>query len=156
MTVTSTNYSLIEEAWADAFEQPPSSMDRPHKKKKKVRDPLCESYAKRQPAKYDDIMDTYGGAQYEQYNKLKYSRGHGNREPSMEMDVETYEEQNDMSEEEYHLRHMPVQARRKYMQRHAYLDDREKRYLDLGVYVFSGVALIFIMEQFIQIGLRMK
>ena len=35
-------------------------------------------------------------------------------------------------------------------------DDREKRYLDLSMYVFSGVALIFILEQFIHLGLLLK
>ena len=32
----------------------------------------------------------------------------------------------------------------------------ERQYLDLLMYMFSGVILIFIMEQFIQIGIKMK
>lgn len=32
----------------------------------------------------------------------------------------------------------------------------ERQYLDLLMYIFSGIILIFIMEQFIQIGIRMK
>ena len=32
----------------------------------------------------------------------------------------------------------------------------ERQYLDLLIYLFSGIILIFIMEQFIQIGIKMK
>lgn len=32
----------------------------------------------------------------------------------------------------------------------------ERQYLDLLMYIFSGIILIFMMEQFIQIGIRMK
>ena len=36
----------------------------------------------------------------------------------------------------------------------AFVDERQ--YLDLLMYMFSGIILIFIMEQFIQIGIKMK
>jgi hypothetical protein len=32
----------------------------------------------------------------------------------------------------------------------------ERQYLDLLMYMFSGIILIFILEQFIQIGMKMK
>lgn len=33
---------------------------------------------------------------------------------------------------------------------------KDKNYLDIGLYTISGVILIFIMEQFIQVGMKMK
>lgn len=35
-------------------------------------------------------------------------------------------------------------------------DDNEINYLDFGLYITSGIMLIFMMEQFIQLGLKMK
>ena len=32
----------------------------------------------------------------------------------------------------------------------------ERHYLDLVIYVLSGIILIFMMEQFIQIGMRLR
>lgn len=40
------------------------------------------------------------------------------------------------------------------LQKSAFVDERQ--YLDMLMYVFSGIILIFMMEQFIQIGIRMK
>lgn len=39
---------------------------------------------------------------------------------------------------------------------HIVSDDNEINYLDFGLYVTSGILLIFMMEQFIQLGLKMK
>lgn len=33
---------------------------------------------------------------------------------------------------------------------------REKQYLDFALYVFSGIVLIFVLEQFIQIGINLQ
>jgi hypothetical protein len=47
-----------------------------------------------------------------------------------------------------------LQLINKERQQVAYIDERQ--YLDLLMYIFSGIILIFMMEQFIQIGIRMK
>lgn len=41
-----------------------------------------------------------------------------------------------------------------YDNRYEYVQD--KNYLDFGLYLISGILLIFIMEQFVQIGMNMK
>jgi hypothetical protein len=132
MTVTSTSYSLLEEVWGEPF-------DKPIKKKKTVK--FCDERQSKRVQKFDDIMDTYypnSSNTYEEYNKSEFTRPN-TREPR-EVHVENYAEPS-TSERTVGIKSM---------------EDKEKQYLDMGMYVFSGVALIFIMEQFIQIGMKMK
>ena len=51
---------------------------------------------------------------------------------------------------------LPKERKLDYKEHFTNTSDREKQYLDLALYVFSGIVLIFVMEQFIQIGINLR
>jgi hypothetical protein len=148
MTVVNTNYSYLEEAWPE--------LDKPKKtktKKREQKEAQCDSFAKSM-AKFDDIMDVYAQPpNSEYYNKIPFSR---TQDHLPETDAEDRES----------VRHVQIPKVPKEVLDHYYEEPQipkeifvqsdDKIHLDFGMYLFSGVLLIFIMEQFVQIGLNMR
>ena len=153
LTVTNITGSELSEVWGDAFTKP----------KKKRGDNVCQSLVKKPPP-FDDIMnDFYHPSIQGTYEKSRDSRNQ-NALPGTDTDEEREEGDKFVEVGSSNATPTPTDATNTAAKENftepKYLmmlnDDREKRYLDLSMYVFSGVALIFILEQFIHLGLLLK
>lgn len=143
MTVFSISGSSLDEVWGDAF----------HKKQKKTKtppsrkpfeDPFCTVDKKR----IDDIMDSYTTDVFDSYDKSRFSRS---QKPP---DEEDNEEKRYPAEKNFTIP-SPLKPSGHVLVEN-FDENREKMYLDLTMYVFSGIALIFILEQFITLGMHLK
>lgn len=133
----------LEEVWGDSMV---TELPRQPKKSTKKQTDVCELYA--QSKKLDDIMD-YFEKKGEAYDKVPTSR---TQETLPETDG------TDRGESVVSARSsidLPEERRLVYegFEQH---QRRERDYLDFALYVFSGIVLIFVMEQFIQIGINMQ
>lgn len=192
MTVTSTNYSSLEEVWGESFN--PSSKVKKEKRKKVV-DPICELYEMGNNNGYtENDLISYANSFVEQQEKSsKFARGglldeHPNVQVKMQAaaqsanteydvpqqrtvvdQVPNYDE--DIVEQEPELEQAyvappPKKAPRVVKQtrvhvedyRDAEEDDTTNRFafIDLLLYIVSGIILIFVMEQFVKIGLLLQ
>jgi hypothetical protein len=156
MTVMSLTGSSLEDVWG-----PAATAKQRRKRRSADNERECEVLA--QNAGFDDIMDNYYSPSiYGQHEKARFSRTQkplpdtdadsiGEREPS-EIFVDASKvsplPQPPRLKEDFTDGSARELARLQY--------EREQRYMDLGMYVFSGVALIFILEQFINLGVALK
>lgn len=69
--VYNNNYCSIEDAWGNLSDPVPSK-DR--KKKKKVRDPICDLYEMSTSGNYNELDIVKASNDFEKYNKSKYQR----------------------------------------------------------------------------------
>jgi hypothetical protein len=69
--VYNNNYCSIEDAWGNLTDPVPSK-DR--KKKKKVRDPICDLYEMSTSGNYNELDIIKASNDFEKYNKSKYQR----------------------------------------------------------------------------------
>ena len=176
MTVTTITGSELSEVWGDAF-------NKSKKRRGGGRGGAdCDSLVKKPPP-FDDIMnDFYHPSIHGIYEKSRFARDQhaladtdadGPREDedkfvSVGPSPQRPEEEQRVAPANAYANRLQDAARRTQQQTQQYEhytepkhlmmldDDREKRYLDLSMYVFSGVALIFILEQFIHLGLLLK
>ena len=191
MTVTSTNYSSLDEAWGENFNQ-----QKPRKeKRKKIVDPICELYEMGNNSGYNDNdLVSYANDYFEKYDKTKYQRAmndehndvlpHGPQVQSQEMrerpvrqvaissERNTYDvtDDDDIQGDEVVKRPLPravprVEKPQENFRSHSHNkydnDDEEPvgqsfAFIDLLLYIVSGIILIFVMEQFIKIGLLLQ
>lgn len=97
---------------------------------------------------FDDIVNT---------NQKSFEKIYSNvyEESDDEIDEEIYEESEDspLIEEEL-KRSTYINSLRENNINNTFVDERQ--YLDILIYILSGIILIFMMEQFIQIGMRLK
>lgn len=147
MTVIGTSYSFLEEVWGE--HQPKVKKERKNKSKSRRVIPEDDGV----DSKYDDIMDTYG-SHYGHYDKSEFSRTlHPlpyTEASDREEDLEGYTDKDDILEKDKEKLAKLIE-----MFDSKHVVDKEKRYLDFGLYMFSGVALIFMMEQFLKIGITL-
>jgi hypothetical protein len=150
MTVVNIIGSNLEDVWGPDV----TSSSKKKKKSRKDREATCNTYT-RSPAYYDDIMDVYWPTEEEPYNKSKYSR---TQHPLSDTDAEERETEvhNVKVQQNFEKEHFT--ELKDYIERNkdkfgSLFDDKEKQYLDMAMYVFSGIALIFILEQFVSIGM---
>jgi hypothetical protein len=138
MTVSKVVGSSLDEVWG-AYDSAPITQ------KKKKKQPM---------PKVDNIMDNY-------YDKTKWSRTQFPLDETDDSDapresVDKYVKlisRNEGLREHYDESHTPKISNNHVAPTN---DDKEAMYLDLALYVFSGIILIFIMEQFINIGMALK
>lgn len=138
MTVINIQGSSLDEIWG-VYDQPPNA----NGKKRKQKRNNCKVW------RLDDIVDTYQSQfPYESYERPKYSRTQfplpdtdGGDEPR--------------EEPEKHVE-VPMTSIKEHYSELLNEKNKEKLYIDLSLYVFSGVMLIFILEQFINIGMMLK
>jgi hypothetical protein len=142
MTVSKVVGSSLDEVWGNYDVAPSSKNSVPRPKKHKV----------------DNIMDNY-------YEKSKWSR---TQQP--QSDADQSDGPRDELDRYVSLKNRSGENTEHYMENPrgdaAVLVeptkeirgdvDRESMYLDLSLYVFSGIILIFIMEQFINIGVSLR
>lgn len=175
MTVTSTNYSSIEEVWGDTF----NASQKKREKKKKVIDPICELYEMGNNSGYsENDLITYANEYYEKYDKSKYQKNinDDHRSPSEyrerpERKVVIKEDKNvyDVTEKDdapyyYTSRQTKpiVEKRTENVKPKFVNEDYEEAngnsfaVIDLILYIISGIILIFVMEQFVKIGLLLQ
>lgn len=186
MTVSSTNYSSLEEAWGESFS---SSTSRPKKeKRKKVVDPICELYEMGNNNGYtDNDLVSYANTYVEKHDKSRYQRAmeedqdvlpHRPRErPVRHVDILPHQMDYDVTDNEdepYYTEKRPhvvapqqlkkeqPRPSRNY-KRTVVIDDDEERsdpssfaFIDLLLYIVSGIILIFVLEQFVKIGLLLQ
>jgi hypothetical protein len=151
MTVTSVIGSSLEDVWGTDF----SNSKKKKKSKRTTTDTSsCDVYTKN-PTQFDDIMDVYSYTEDEPYNKIKYSRTQRHLS-------DTDAEDRDADDEHIIIANPntnPNSNNKKQKEKKELFSElhkeeiKEKQYLDLSMYIFSGVALIFILEQFISIGI---
>jgi len=153
MSPFSNNYSSLEEAWGlDNFPSGYPSTKKSNKKPKKNRDPACELYE-------------LGGSPSRAYNDMDVmnvvappSRAREVPEnfdespappkpPSNPLPID--EDDDDMSEFIGYVDKKVDMQRTK-------AADVVLPYADIGLYLISGIILIFMMEQFIKIGMMMR
>jgi hypothetical protein len=161
MTVVTVIGSSLEDVWGQDFS----------KKKKRSRrngEPSCDTYSKT-PTQFDDIMDVYSYNDNEPYNKTKFSRTQKHLSDTDAEDrvledhivsVDSKDPYTKSKTKEFFsdpesINEFLVKNRDKLLQYHNLGDNKEKQYLDLSMYIFSGIALIFILEQFVSIGIAL-
>lgn len=149
----SLHYSRIEDAWSNCSPKEKSKLCA-KKKKKNIEDPLCDIY----------------GTSHEELNSKK-NINYIDNDPYFQNNFASYKTAFDSfcpADKEY-LR-KPDDADDKYLTQKVQatkvctapkikvpvknVDDSEL--LDLGLYFASGILLILLMEQFIQIGMKMR
>jgi hypothetical protein len=197
MTVLSSNYSSIEDAWG--YLNP--ELQPKNQKKKKNKDPICELYnSKGSSSVYTDTdLVAYTNKYNELYNKSDFQNPVGTRgrevnpknielpvmsgeskldlessfdfQPSKYVKEEhiseynprtsseqpsrrTFSEQEAYTTDEEHTYQERYHPRQEYEPYHRYIDieKNEVNYLDLALYVISGIILIFLLEQFVKLG----
>ena len=191
MTVTSTNYSSLDEVWGESF----SPSQKPKKeKKKKVHDPICELYEMGNNSGYNenDII-SYANNYFDKYDKTPYQRSMNNDVVGHESVMPNHEYEPKPEPRERQVREVAIsESRRAYdvtdqdditekpiqptmrspkekfqsSRYRNYADDDEENetssgmtnfaFIDLLLYIVSGIILIFIMEQFVKIGLLLQ
>jgi hypothetical protein len=205
MTVTSTNYSSLDEVWGETF----NPTQKPKKeKKKKVHDPICELYEMGNNNGYgDNDIVSYANNYFEKYDKTPYQRSMNNdrtqpddvlpghsgqsmqsrqdrerpvREVAISNDRSVYDvsEEDDIVErtkparKEAFQQSLPTryfvdkpQHSNKSNKHHVEDSDDDDvetspsngfAFIDLILYIISGIILIFVMEQFVKIGLLLQ
>lgn len=139
MTVSKVVGSSLDEVWGNYDVAPSSKNSVPRPKKHKV----------------DNIMDNY-------YEKSKWSRtqqpqSDADQSDGLRDDLDRYVSLKNRSGE--NTEHYVDTQDAVFVQPKKEIRgdaDRESMYLDLSLYVFSGIILIFIMEQFINIGVSLR
>lgn len=191
MTVTSTNYSSLDEVWGESF----NPSQKPKKdKKKKVHDPICELYEMGNNNGYNDNdIVSYANNYFEKYDKTPYQRSMNNdrtqhdevlprqdrEKPVREVAISSTRDVYDVSDEddiverkEAFQQSLPT---RYFVDKNQHSNKKPKHYveendddevetspsngfafIDLILYIISGIILIFMMEQFVKIGLLLQ
>jgi hypothetical protein len=206
MTVTSTNYSSLDEVWGETF----NPTQKPKKeKKKKVHDPICELYEMGNNNGYNDNdIVNYANSYFEKYDKTPYQRSMNNdrnqpddvlpgqsrqqvsqvsqerERPLREVTISNDRSMYDVSEEDDITERTKPTRKEAFQQslptryfvdkpQHSnknnkhHVDDSDDEdvetspsngfaFIDLILYIISGIILIFMMEQFVKIGLLLQ
>jgi hypothetical protein len=136
----------LEEVWGVNMDLPLGSVTKPAAKKQRpTDDEACQIYASAK--KIDDIIN-YVQSKGESYEKTPTSRS---QMPLPETDGA------DRGQGEIIAKNIvDLPAERRMIFEGFQNQNRERDYLDFALYVFSGVVLIFVLEQFIQIGINLQ
>lgn len=181
MTVTSTNYSSLDEVWGDSFQ--PSGKTK-KEKKKKVIDPICELYEMGNNNGYsENDLISYANSFIEQHDSAaakmsknggmdtqqRLSRSDYDVRPQRDVVEEPVERYQDTADETEYMApppkptpRAPVRMTRPVKETYyREIDDDEEpvsrfAFIDLLLYIVSGIILIFVMEQFVKIGLLLQ
>ena len=216
MTVTSANYSSIEEVWGEQF---PSASKSKKEKRKKIVDPICELYEMGNNNGYtDNDLITYANTYFEKQDKGKnrdYQRSMNDlvtvfdntpsrnttqasvyrENPTRYVDINTHNTYYDTTEDDEDTQQIqqykeattksvsiapaprniseagytPAHSSQSHKKRqYAPIDDDDYveeyedtktsnfAFIDLLLYIVSGIILIFVMEQFVKIGILLQ
>jgi hypothetical protein len=156
MTVLNVNYSSLDEVWADAPSKPKRKEKKKDSEARKVPDPICELYEMGNYRGYteNDIV-SYANEYLEKQNP---SRKHHDSEDVEHDDDESIivppvrEPAPRLKRESF----TPPPQRRAYQEEETYSSRQDFAFIDLLLYVISGIILIFAMEQFVKIGVLLQ
>lgn len=163
MTVINTSYSSIEEAWADSYLSP-SLQKKPKKKRQPPQaDPICDLYNSRDLAYDDTDIVSYANKFYEksQYQHPMMEQ----REMPKTIHIDASEPDEVPVSAPYQEEEMPTRPRERvyYDTKEGYDDEEHYEtksnnmdYFDIILYIISGILLIFMMEQFVRIGMLLS
>lgn len=145
----------MEEVWGQDLETHPrrgggSKRDRPRPQRESNSDALCDLASATK--KLDDIMNYFENTP-EPFDKTPTSR---TQKALPETDAEPRgEEVVYASRAQENVFPMP-KDRKVFVEGFDSQRSREQQYLDFALYVFSGIVLIFVMEQFVNIGIHLQ
>lgn len=186
MTVRSANYSSLDEVWGESFNSSSKTTKKEKRKKivdpicdlyqmgnnSGYNDNDIVNYTNNYFEKYDKTP--YQRTMNDNINvnddvmPKKYSRERPVREVSITDDRQTYDVSDSDDIPETHeavVKYTPKQKpTEKFLPSRYYQDDNEEpetttnnvAFVDLLLYVISGIILIFVMEQFVKIGLLLQ
>lgn len=155
MTVTSTNYSSLEEVWGETFSQ------KKKEKRKKVVDPICELYEMGNNNGYtENDLVSYANSYFDRHDKNVYQRPvndtYTRERPVKHVNVRS---NGDIEDEKEFADNTPPPTRISNPS-HMHYDEEEYApkfaFIDLLLYIVSGIILIFVMEQFVKIGMLLQ
>jgi len=173
MTVTSTNYSSLEEVWGDTFSQ------KKKEKRKKVVDPICELYEMGNNNGYtENDLVNYANSYFDRHDKNVYQRPvndtYTRERPVKHISVRSngdVEDDKDFIDTDHspsppprisHPNHSNHSNHSNHPNHpnHTNYDEEEYApkfaFIDLLLYIVSGIILIFVMEQFVKIGMLLQ
>jgi hypothetical protein len=180
MTVLSTNYSTLEEVWGESFSSTQKGK-KDKKKDKKAVDPICQLYEMGNNSGYteNDIV-SYANTYFDKYDKTKHQRTMNDDEGVLPRERPTrhvvinenknaYDTSDDLDEPLHEIQETRRELPRRELPRghkkesssNYYDEDLEESkpsfaFIDLLLYIVSGIILIFVMEQFVKIGLLLQ
>lgn len=158
MTVTSTNYSSLEEVWGETF-----SHNKKKEKRKKVVDPICELYEMGNNNGYtENDLVSYANSYFDRHDKNLYQRPvndtYTRERPVKHVSVRS---NGDIDDEKEFSDSTPPSPPRMSNPTHTMNYDEDDftpkfAFIDLLLYIVSGIILIFVMEQFVKIGMLLQ
>lgn len=166
MTVLTTGYGFLDEVWSDPYLNPQLKKEKKKKLKQQTpiqtEDPICTLYEMGQNNRVDNDLLEFANTYYDKYDKSNYQNPQMlNREKPIYYN-ETNEEHMEEHEEEDVI--LPRQREVNTNTSRVYYDTKENYanrdnqdnsfdYMDLILYIISGIILIFMMEQFVKLGM---
>lgn len=154
------DFATLEEAWGQPFIQSPAAANKKPKKKSKTKfEPIC---ALTNPAELEDVMEEYYYSE-EPYDKNAFSRTQlpqedseaPVREPAQSVKISNKEDSNSSAAaKEPKAQTAPVPKVATAQSPNAMPDTNQV--MEMIIYISSGILLIFMMEQFIQLGVQLK
>lgn len=163
MTVTSTNYSSLEEVWGETFSV------KKKEKRKKVVDPICELYEMGNNNGYtENDLVSYANSYFDRHDKNVYQRPvndtYTRERPVKNISVRS---NGDVEDEKEFIDTIPPQSPQSPQSPpriphpiHTNYDEEDYTpkfaFIDLLLYIVSGIILIFVMEQFVKIGMLLQ
>ena len=156
------DFATLEEAWGQPFIQSPAAANKKPKKKSKTKfEPIC---ALTNPAELEDVMEEYYYSE-EPYDKNAFSRTQlpqedteaPVREPAQSVKISNVEIDGSSavaSKETKTQTASPVPKVATTQSPNAMPDTNQV--MEMIIYISSGILLIFMMEQFIQLGVQLK
>ena len=184
MTVRSANYSSLDEVWGESYNS--SGKPKKEKRKKIVDPICDLYQMGNNTGYTDNDLVSYANNYFEKYDKTPYNRTMNNhvkdqddndvlpkqynrerpvRQVAISDDRETYDVTDiDDVQFEQEPKVTKQQAKEQFYASRYYNDDDEEpentttnfAFIDLLLYVISGIILIFVMEQFVKIGLLLQ
>jgi hypothetical protein len=159
----------LDEVWGDSFTSSGSSPTPKQRKekKKKVVDPICELYEMGNNNGYtENDLVSFANSYYEKHDKQEPQRERPTRNVAIYDNRNTYDV-TDTDDVDYkrHVPHVKPQPASYPPKRYTDLADDDERdyegksgfaFIDLLLYIISGIILIFMMEQFVKIGLLLQ
>jgi hypothetical protein len=186
MTVRNTNYSSLEEVWGDLpssskqRDGKDSSKRKERKDKRerteppKVVDPICELYEMGNYRGYNEndiinFANNYHDKYLEKDNNRAHNKHFDDEDEQQDYHREynrEYNQDNDKEYEKGNTRNQPIQSKilernveKQHKNRPVFEEDTKQNefaFIDLLLYIVSGIILIFVMEQFVKIGLLLQ
>lgn len=177
MTVRNTNYSSLEEVWGDApaSSKPRDVKDTKRKERRdkrerteqptKVTDPICELYEMGNYRGYNEndiihFANEYHDKYLEKENSRGYTKYIDDEDDQQDYQQEYNQDRDDIREPPKQFKSVgknPEQAKKTYR---PIIEEppiqNEFAFIDLLLYIVSGIILIFVMEQFVKIGLLLQ